>query len=117
MLEGAPLTAPQALDLGLVHRLVPEADLLAETQATAARLASRAPTAIGAIKRSVYFGTRRSLPRGLDMELSGFLATTMAPHGAEKIQALLADIERHGDTPFLADPEPWIAGTRVDPPT
>jgi enoyl-CoA hydratase len=117
MLEGAPLTAPEALDLGLVHRLVPEDDLLAETQATAARLAARSPTAIGAIKQSVYFGTRRSLPRGLDMELSGFLSTTMARTAPESIRALLADIEQHGDTPFLADPEPWIAGTRIDQTT
>jgi enoyl-CoA hydratase/carnithine racemase len=117
MLEGAPLTAREAFDLGLVHRLVPDADLLAETQATAARLASRAPTAIGAIKRSVYFGTRRSLPRGLDMELAGFLATTMDGMAPGKIRALLDDIEQHGDTPFLADPDPWIEGTRTDPPT
>jgi enoyl-CoA hydratase/carnithine racemase len=114
MLEGAPLTAREALDLGLVHRLVPEDELLAETQATAARLATRSPTAIAALKRSVYFGTKRPLSRGLDMEMSGFLSTGMARPMAHTMRAFFDDIERHGDTPFLADPEPWIAGTRVD---
>jgi len=119
MLEGAPLTAEGAFDLGLVHRLVPEDDLLAETQATAARLATRSPAAIAAIKRLVYLGTKRSLPRGLDMELSGFLSAGLARGTSDTMRAFVDDLERHGDTAMLADPEPWIAGTRVDqtPPT
>ncbi len=114
MLEGAPITAKQALELGIVHRLVPEEELLAETQATAARLATRPPMAVAALKQSVYFGTRRSLPRGLDMELSGFLSGGTAHTAGGAIRALLDDIERLGETPFLADPKPWIDGTRVD---
>lgn len=114
MLEGAPLTAAQALELGLVHRLVAEDELLAETQATAARLATRSPTAVAAIKRCAYFGTKRSLPRGLDMELAGFLSAGMSRTMPGTLRAFFDDLERHGETPFLADPEPWIAGTRTD---
>lgn len=73
MLEGAPIDVEAAL--GLVHRLVPEHDLVKETQISAARLAQRQPTAVAALKRPVYFSTRgRSFGRGLDMELSSFVA-------------------------------------------
>jgi len=37
MLEGRPLTAEESRELGLVHRVVPADELLAETQRTAAR--------------------------------------------------------------------------------
>lgn len=114
MLEGAPINAEAALELGLVHRLVPEHDLVKETQITAARLAQRQPTAVAALKRSVYFGTRgRSFGRGLDMELSGFVAGQLTRASAESLRTLNADIARLGDSPFLADPEPWIEGTRL----
>ncbi len=117
MLEGAPITAKEAFNLGFIHRLVPEADLLAETQATAARMATRPPMAVAALKQAVYFGTRRSLPRGLDMELSGFLSGGTARTAGGAIRALLDDIERLGETPFLADSKPWIDGTRFDQTT
>ena len=75
VLEGVPLTAAEALELGLVHRVVPEQQLLAEAQATAARLARRSPIAVAALKRCLYFGTDRRFSRALDLEVAGFLAT------------------------------------------
>jgi enoyl-CoA hydratase/carnithine racemase len=50
MLEAVPLTAPEALALGLVHRVIPEQRLLAEAQAP--RLARRAPISVKALKRA-----------------------------------------------------------------
>jgi enoyl-CoA hydratase/carnithine racemase len=114
MLEGAPLTAPQALELGLVHRVVPQERLLDETQATAARLARRSPVAIRALKRSVYFATSRPLSRGLDYELAGFLAAGSTRAMARNMPTFLEEMNRLGDTPFLADPDPWIDGTKAD---
>jgi enoyl-CoA hydratase/carnithine racemase len=114
MLEGAPIDARQALGLGLVHRLIAPGSLLAETQSTAARLSRRQRTAVAAIKRSVYFGTRRKLSRGLDMELSGFIASVLTRPSNEALRALNADIARLGDSPFLAEPSPWIEGARVN---
>ncbi|MFC4946505.1 enoyl-CoA hydratase/isomerase family protein [Pseudonocardia sp. GCM10023141] len=114
ILEGAPIDAHQALELGLVHRLVAPANLLAESRSTAARLSRRQRTAVAAIKRSVYFGTRRKLGRGLDMELSGFIASALTRPSGDALRALNADIARLGDSPFLAEPKPWIEGTRVN---
>jgi enoyl-CoA hydratase len=114
MLEGRPLTAPEALELGLLHRLVSEEQLLAEAQATAARLARRSPVAIAALKRAVYFGTSRRLARGLDLELAGFLAAGSTRSMKRNLPTFMDELERLGDTPFLADPEPWIDGTKVN---
>ncbi len=114
ILEGAPLTAAQALALGLVHRLVPEDQLLAQAQATGARLARRSPIAIAALKRCIYFGANRTISGALDLEMAGFLAAGLSPGPGRVAQAFLDDLERLGDTPHVADPGPWIDGTRVD---
>ncbi|MEU1443990.1 enoyl-CoA hydratase/isomerase family protein [Streptomyces mirabilis] len=115
MLEGRPVTAQEALELGIVQRLVAPDRLLAETQETAARLARRSPVAIRALKRSVYFANNRPLRRGLDYELAGFLAAASTRAMTTRtLPTFLGEITRLGDTPFLADPEPWIDGTKVD---
>ena len=114
MLEGVPLTATEALERGIVHRVVPDDRLLSETQATAARLARRSPVAIAALKRSVYFETDRRFSRGLDYEAAAFLAAGAARGARRALKPFLEDQQRLGDTPFLADPEPWIESTRFD---
>ena len=48
------LSAEQALDLGLINRAVPEADLAAETRALAARVASKLGSAVRIGKRTFY---------------------------------------------------------------
>ena len=114
VLEGVPLTAQEALEHGLVHRVVPETQLLTEAQATAARLARRSPTAVAALKRCLYFGTDRGLSHALDLESAGFLAAGSTKAAGAVLKPFIEDFERLGDTPFLADPQPWIEGTRFD---
>lgn len=114
MLEGTPITARRAYELGLIHKLVEPDRLLAETQATAARLARRSPVAVAALKRSVYFAASRPLARGLDHELAGFLAAGSARGMTRTTTAFREDLDRYGDTPFLADPQPWIDGIRTN---
>jgi enoyl-CoA hydratase len=114
ILEGVPLTAAEALAVGLVHRVVPEERLLAETQATAARLARRSPVGVAALKRCVYFGPDRRFSRALDLESAGFLAAGSTKGAGRALKPFLEDLERLGDTPFLADPGPWIEGKRFD---
>jgi enoyl-CoA hydratase len=113
-LEGVPLTAREALEHGLVHRVVPEQQLLAQAQATAARLARRSPAAVAALKRCVYFGGDRRLSRALDLESAGFLAAGSTKAASRVLKPFSEDLERLGDTPFIADPGPWIDGTRFD---
>jgi len=114
ILEGVPLTAVEALALGIVHRVVPEQQLLAVAQATGARLARRSPVAVAALKKCLYFGMDRRFSRALDLEVAGFLATGFTPAAARALPPYLEDMKRTGDTPFLTDPKPWIEGTRFD---
>ena len=114
VLEGVPLTAQEALEHGLVHRVVAEERLLTEAQATAARLARRSPTAVAALKRCLYFGIDRRFSRALDLETAGFLAAGSTKAAGGVLKPFIEDFERLGDTPFLADPGPWIDGTRFD---
>ncbi|QIS12290.1 enoyl-CoA hydratase/isomerase family protein [Nocardia arthritidis] len=113
-LEGAPVDAATALRLGLVHRLTPETELLAETQSTAARLAARNPVVVAELKRAIYFGPNRPLPRGLDHELAAFLSTGTTKSATRTTKAFFEDLDRLADTPFLAAPKAWLDGTRVD---
>jgi enoyl-CoA hydratase/carnithine racemase len=114
IIEGVPLTATEALELGLVDRLVAEPQLLAETQATAERLARRSPVAVAALKRCLYFGTDHRFSSALDLDSAGFLAAGSTPGAARALKPFVEDMNRLGDTPFLAEPEPWIEGTRFD---
>jgi enoyl-CoA hydratase/carnithine racemase len=52
-LTGDPITADEALSLGFVNRVVPSADLDAETDALVEKLASRSPTALRLGKRAL----------------------------------------------------------------
>ncbi len=54
ILSGEPVTAREALDMGLVSRVVPRADLEGETAALASRLARFSPTAMGIAKEASY---------------------------------------------------------------
>lgn len=112
MLEGRPFTAKEALDAGMVHRLVAPDDLLDSAQATAARIARRSPYAISALKQAVYFNGHRTLPAALDFELASFIATGRNPKKGAIASAFREDVERLGDSPFVSDIEPWIAGTK-----
>ena len=54
ILSGESITARDALDMGLVSRVVARADLAQETDALAARLATFSPTAMGIAKEASY---------------------------------------------------------------
>jgi len=113
ILEGAPVDVHRAHELGLVHRVVDPDQLLKETQATAARLANRSASAVAAVKRCVYNAADRPLSSGLDHELAAFLSTGSSAYAKRAFAAFNADFESLADTPFVADPAPWIDGTRI----
>jgi enoyl-CoA hydratase len=62
MLTGETVTAQTALRIGLVDRVVPAADLMAEVEALASRIMAGAPLAIGYCLEAVR--------RGLDMDFA-----------------------------------------------
>lgn len=113
MVEGRPLTAREALERGLVHRLCAPGHLLDDAHRIGARLAHRSPHAVAALKRTVYSNDHRRLSAALDFELACFVSTGRNPRKRLTADAFAADVDRLGDSPFVADIGPWLDGTAV----
>jgi enoyl-CoA hydratase/carnithine racemase len=116
ILEGRVVDPPEAEAIGLVHRVVPAAELLAEATVTAERLARRPPGSVAAAKRTVYEGGAMALDQGLHMERAEFLSVTAAPAGLRAMRSYVEELERRGE-PGIADEEArsaWLEGTAVD---
>jgi len=71
-LAGTPITAERALQLGIVNRVVPAADLESETMALAARLATSAPLALRGMLDCVNVGGECGIEEGLEYEAAQF---------------------------------------------
>ena len=71
-LLGAPVTAERALQLGILTRVVPVAELEAETAKIAAQLAASAPLALRATLDAVNVGGECGIEEGLQYETAQF---------------------------------------------
>lgn len=71
-LTGAPITAERALQLGIVNRVVPAAELEAETTKLATQLANTAPLALRGMIDCVNVGSECGLEEGLEYESAQF---------------------------------------------
>ena len=89
LLTGRQLTADEALQIGLVNRVVPAEDLMSESKKLAAELATKAPVAMQYIIEAVNGGLDVSFDKGqfLEATLFGLVAST--------------DDMREGTTAFL----------------
>jgi E-phenylitaconyl-CoA hydratase len=68
MLTGERIDAAEAYRIGLVSRVFPAAELLAQAHAIAAKIAANAPLSVRAVKRLVRQGLSMPLPAALDTE-------------------------------------------------
>jgi enoyl-CoA hydratase/carnithine racemase len=66
--SGEPLTAAEAFEAGLVHAVVPRAELESTARAWAQRLAALPPAAVRAAKRAVIEGIDMPLTHALEFE-------------------------------------------------
>ena len=71
-LLGAPIDATRALALGIVNRVVPAADLEAETMTLAEQLATSAPLALRGMLDCVNIGGECGIEEGLEYESAQF---------------------------------------------
>ena len=99
MLEGRPVEAREALEIGMVHRVVEPEGLLAAAVETAERLARRSKAAVGAVKRAVLVGGSMPLPAGLQLEQAEFLAALGSSPAHRAMTAYVEHIERTGELP------------------
>lgn len=73
-LTGEIVDAREALRIGLVERVVPNAELLTEAKRVAALIATKAPLAVAACKRAIDAGAHLSIDDALEVEASEFAA-------------------------------------------
>ncbi|MCF1592313.1 enoyl-CoA hydratase/isomerase family protein [Streptomyces muensis] len=66
LLTGDPLSAARAYEVGLVNKVVPDADLRGETQALAERIAANAPLSVRAAKKTAYLSAHMGLTEAFD---------------------------------------------------
>ena len=97
-LTGAPITAERALQLGIVNRVVPAADLESQTMQLAAQLAASAPLALRGILDCVNVGGECGIEEGLEYESVQFGLT------------FASDDMREGTSAFLEKRKPVFAG-------
>ena len=97
-LTGAPITAERALQLGIVNRVVPAADLESETIQLAAQLAASAPLALRGMLDCVNVGGECGIEEGLEYESVQFGLT------------FASDDMREGTSAFLEKRKPVFAG-------
>lgn len=71
-LTGAPITAERALHLGIVNRVMPAAELEAETLKLATQLANAAPLALRGMLDCVNIGGECGIEEGLEYESAQF---------------------------------------------
>jgi len=98
LLTGDPITAQEAHRLGLVNRVVPAGELMAEAKKLAATLASKAPIAIRYILDAVHKGLEMPLAQAqlFEATLFGLVAST--------------DDMREGTAAFLEKRKPAFKG-------
>jgi enoyl-CoA hydratase len=75
MLEGKQLTPEEALDVGLVNRIVAKENLMDEALRLAKKMTRRPPVSVRGIKEAVRIGGSKGFMQGLEIEKKGLYAT------------------------------------------
>lgn len=89
ILRGHVVTPAEALELGLVHRVLPAAGFREEVGAFARMLAERAPIALAAAKHAARAGLELPLEEGLRVEQQAFARTMRSKDAAGAMRAWL----------------------------
>lgn len=89
LLTGRPLMAEEALDLGLVCRVVPDETVQEEARQLALTVANGPATGLAATKQLVLAGRERSLDEQLAIEAESIARASVSPEGDEGIRAFV----------------------------
>jgi enoyl-CoA hydratase len=88
--SGEPISAADALRIGLVNRVFPAAELLARTEQHAERIAGQAPLAVAAAKRVLNRGYDADLASACELEATAFGALFASEDAQSGLTAFLA---------------------------
>ena len=101
VLEGRPFTPAEALSLGAIDEVVPQEEVLARAIERAEYLSLRSKKSLGAIKRSIYFGSSLSLEHGLQLEHAEFLVRDQSKEAQRRMLEYIAATDATGELPLL----------------
>ena len=101
ILEGKPFTPAEALALGAVDEVVSQDKVLERAIERAEYLSLRSKKSLGAIKRSVYFGSSMSLSDGLQFEHAEFLVIDQSKEAQQMMLEYIATTKATGELPLL----------------
>ena len=87
---GEPINAARALSIGLVNRVVPAAELMAESEQHARAIARQAPLAVAASKRALNHGFDADLASACELEATAFGALFASEDAQAGLTAFLA---------------------------
>jgi E-phenylitaconyl-CoA hydratase len=68
IIMGKRITAQEALEVNLVHQVVPQQDLMATAKERAEKICESAPLAVAAVKEAIIRGYSMTLEEGLQLE-------------------------------------------------
>lgn len=88
---GVPVKAAQALELGLVNKVVADEEVLNEAKAMAAKLLERPGAALSAAKKAINYGINYDLNSGKEIEKSEF---TKLFAGHDQKEGMTAFVEK-----------------------
>lgn len=89
ILTGDTIPAPQALQIGLVNKVVPAAQLLRECQGLARKIAEKSRIATSAALRAVTGGVNETIEEGLALERKQFAVMVTSEDMREGVTAFL----------------------------
>jgi 2-(1,2-epoxy-1,2-dihydrophenyl)acetyl-CoA isomerase len=89
LMTGATISAEEAMDFGLVNKVVSDEQLMAEAWSLAERLAAGPPLALSFMKRALYRNSQLSLEDGLIFETWGQNVLRSTKDAQEGIAAFL----------------------------
>jgi enoyl-CoA hydratase/carnithine racemase len=84
---GDLISAQEAERLGIVNKVLPDAELMSHVRSVAQKIAEGPPLSIRFIKRAVYQGTRLDLRASLDLISSHFAVVSSSADHKEAVQA------------------------------
>ncbi|MFT3699637.1 MAG: enoyl-CoA hydratase-related protein [Kofleriaceae bacterium] len=93
-MTGDTVTAPEALAIRLVDKVVPAAELMATVKKTAERIAKNGPHAVAEVKRVIHEGQSLALDAALELEQDAFARCFATQDQKEGMSAFLSKPRR-----------------------
>jgi enoyl-CoA hydratase len=89
MFTGRMITAAEALQIGMVNKVVPAASLMEEVLKTAREMAAKGKVSLRAVKQAVNSGLNTDLATGCHIEIEAFALCMASPDAKEGTRAFL----------------------------